>query len=1036
MPGTSNLPRALIGALLSLCLTGCPDTTPVDCAPGFARLVEGGECTALPPTCESGVNGSILERCAAEQRQCFQDARGAVCGNCLAGFVEENGACRPVTTCSQLSCSDEGRDCVDAGPHRDATCGACLPGTDALSERCVLRTCDAPPAEGSILEQCAGQRRACVPGATEAACGGCWPGQVEDAGSCRPVRTCEALGCALGNRTCQPSTATTDATCLDCRAGFQQLGGSCVAMRNASCDPDSDQDLTAACAAEHRVCETGATGAACGACAPGYVDDPVTGTCIQPVRCDALSCGGSNRACDDTVSARCTQCLEGFVEDPSTGSCRAVRTCDALVCGDGLECVPAGEHTDAFCRKDCGANAIWGGSRCEPCPPCNAAGEEGRFSSPTAAGACVCKTSPGYFYTVAGDVGTFRCDADEDGWVRESARLALESADPVLRQNARCELRTIDAFELVNEAGQARTFPLSQPLALYETDRNDDAAILSAFWSLKGLPAHGARRLQPRELNRLTKLCHDPRADYNDNGAPDVEEWAGRALSSTMRAEQQAFNTYAYFAELHVGSWIPPTAGGAHGTYRIREKSRASAPAAPADVQTVPLAYPEEDGDSWRTCKVDRDPAWQQQTPAVGMDFAAMFDFVLVWAGMGHHSQFKCVVIDNEPKLPHQRTPGQIQAERLRLNRCGTTQAPVAPGDVNPAAPPVACTLPTATPTAGQAYWAAVPYEDYGPHLANSAYRGGCVNDCIKDLASCPGYDINPAAVSCTHDAADFGRFLRCDAWEVCDGFDNDFNGQIDEGNPGGGVACNSGLPGVCEAGTTVCRNGAIACDQNIQASVEQCNGLDDNCDGSVDENNAGGGGACTVAGQRGVCATSAYVCQGGALTCPQVNQPAEKETCGNGRDDNCNGQVDEGEDQIACTDFYLDEDGDGYHAGLSSKKCLCAPSGRYTVRDASRVDCCDKDAGANPSQTGWFTTRNACGSFDWNCSNVEDKRDSRSATRGCGTACSGFCCADANVGWADAVANCGETRTYYTDGCTGWSVCGQKSESRTQACR
>src|SRR5512139_2483104 len=40
---------------------------------------------------------------------------------------------------------------------------------------------------------------------------------------------------------------------------------------------------------------------------------------------------------------------------------------------------------------------------------------------------------------------------------------------------------------------------------------------------------------------------------------------------------------------------------------------------------------------------------------------------------------------------------------------------------------------------------------------------------------------------------------------EVCDGFDNDQDGDIDEDDPDVGTACNSGQLGICAAGTYVC---------------------------------------------------------------------------------------------------------------------------------------------------------------------------------------------------------------------------------------
>ena len=128
---------------------------------------------------------------------------------------------------------------------------------------------------------------------------------------------------------------------------------------------------------------------------------------------------------------------------------------------------------------------------------------------------------------------------------------------------------------------------------------------------------------------------------------------------------------------------------------------------------------------------------------------------------------------------------------------------------------------------------------------------------------------------------------------EACDGLDNNCNGAADENNPGGGGACATGLQGVCAAGTKKCSNGNIACQQNVTASAEVCDGLDNNCNGAADENNPGGGGAC-VTGLPGVCSAGTKKCQNGAIACTQ-NVMAGNETCGDNQDNNCNGAVDEG---------------------------------------------------------------------------------------------------------------------------------------------
>jgi len=127
---------------------------------------------------------------------------------------------------------------------------------------------------------------------------------------------------------------------------------------------------------------------------------------------------------------------------------------------------------------------------------------------------------------------------------------------------------------------------------------------------------------------------------------------------------------------------------------------------------------------------------------------------------------------------------------------------------------------------------------------------------------------------------------------EQCNGLDDDCDGSVDEGNPGGGVTCSTGLPGVCATGTTECISGAIVCKQNNQPSAESCNNLDDDCDGSVDEGNPGGGATCST-GLQGVCGPGTLTCLSGAIVCRQNTQPAA-ELC-NDLDDNCDAQIDEG---------------------------------------------------------------------------------------------------------------------------------------------
>jgi hypothetical protein len=125
---------------------------------------------------------------------------------------------------------------------------------------------------------------------------------------------------------------------------------------------------------------------------------------------------------------------------------------------------------------------------------------------------------------------------------------------------------------------------------------------------------------------------------------------------------------------------------------------------------------------------------------------------------------------------------------------------------------------------------------------------------------------------------------------ETCDNYDNDCDLVIDGFLTTCGVgACER--TGTCTAGTDSCTPGTPAPDDSV------CNGTDDDCDGTVDEEYAPtvttcGVGTCAQAGQM--------VCTSGTLTDTCIPGTPSPETC-NGVDDDCDGTVDN-----ACTSTCL----------------------------------------------------------------------------------------------------------------------------------
>ena len=124
---------------------------------------------------------------------------------------------------------------------------------------------------------------------------------------------------------------------------------------------------------------------------------------------------------------------------------------------------------------------------------------------------------------------------------------------------------------------------------------------------------------------------------------------------------------------------------------------------------------------------------------------------------------------------------------------------------------------------------------------------------------------------------------------EVCNGLDDDCNGLVDDNVQGYGAACGSSV-GACQAGVQVCTGGVMSCQGAIGPQPETCNGQDDDCDGVIDDNPALAGTSCGLA--AGACKAGTYQCQSGSLVCVGATTPST-ELC-NGIDDDCNGKVDD----------------------------------------------------------------------------------------------------------------------------------------------
>ncbi|OJT24243.1 hypothetical protein BO221_13770 [Archangium sp. Cb G35] len=190
---------------------------------------------------------------------------------------------------------------------------------------------------------------------------------------------------------------------------------------------------------------------------------------------------------------------------------------------------------------------------------------------------------------------------------------------------------------------------------------------------------------------------------------------------------------------------------------------------------------------------------------------------------------------------------------------------------------------------------------------------------------------------------------------ELCNGVDDDCDGEVDE-DFALGAACDGPDSDQCQEGQVVCgADGGTACSDTTADSVEICNLSDDDCDGEVDED-FHTGESCDGK-DLDLCAEGEFVCNAsGAAVCSDVTSNT-LERC-NGSDDDCDGQVDE--------DFDLMKD--PAHCGRCNNACgasewcvsgACLPSSELRCGDGLdddgdlAFDCADPDCDGQACGTG-----------------------------------------------------------------------------------
>ncbi len=240
-----------------------------------------------------------------------------------------------------------------------------------------------------------------------------------------------------------------------------------------------------------------------------------------------------------------------------------------------------------------------------------------------------------------------------------------------------------------------------------------------------------------------------------------------------------------------------------------------------------------------------------------------------------------------------------------------------------------------------------------------------------------------PYTATAAGDCNDQNGLVFPGAAESCNGTDDNCNSEKDEGaavgcvdsmtdadNDGfgaGPVACRCpGTPGVstlggdCDDGDPGAKPGAL----------ETCNGKDDNCNTLSDEQGAfgcqsyyrdGDNDGVGAAEVKCLCAGEGLFTAGAGGDCNDADAdiaPAHPELCDQ-KDNNCNGQLDEGVQKT----WFLDEDGDGSGASYSPQMACTQPEG-FTAKAG---DCNDFNKDIHPQAP------ETCNDVDDDCDGLAD---------------------------------------------------------------